>query len=139
MALRDYILCGKCDAKVIYDGDDRIRDNLFDRTHEAIRCAACAVKDIEELHDLRAQLAERDKELERLRNERWHALTVLEADVLKADATIARQAEALAKLKEFIKFLACKCEHRCGKGEAAPQFCIYGKARALLVSDFYTA
>ena len=78
MALRDYILCGKCDAKVIYDGDDRIRDNLFDRTHEAIRCAACAVKDIEELHDLRAQLAERD-------------------------ATITRQSAALAGCKDAIE------------------------------------
>jgi len=53
MALRDYILCGTCECKLLYDGDDNGRDRLESVFGEGARllCPDC-------IATLRQQLAE---------------------------------------------------------------------------------
>lgn len=73
MAGRDYILCKDCGCKVIYDGDNRVRDRLEELwgdpdadtwTVKIIRCKPCFDK--------------HEKEFERLKeNNKW--LECLEA------------------------------------------------------------
>ena len=42
MALGDYILCSKCECKVVYDGDRAQRDWLEDRFKtRSLRCPDC--------------------------------------------------------------------------------------------------
>ena len=70
MALRDYILCGECETKLVYDGNDEAREWLEERYGDPscncytvkLLCPTC-------LATLRAQNAELTAENERLKTQ----------------------------------------------------------------------
>lgn len=67
MAYRDYIHCEDCDCKLVYDGDDKIREGL-ERTYGNVDDSRWTVKLAcpECLMKLRARVAELEKERDAL-------------------------------------------------------------------------
>ena len=84
MALRDYICCGECGDKIVYDGDDNGRDRMEQVWGEKdakywtvkILCPECITK-------LRAELAEARAEIE-VEEKRFNQLSDDYAEATKA-------------------------------------------------------
>ena len=109
MALRDYILCGECEVKLIYDGNDDAREWLEERYGDPncgcytvkLLCPTCLEKLRAENAKLREKLAAAEKAMNRcykmLLSEPDTKLALFKAEnILRealADAAIAARKE----------------------------------------------
>lgn len=76
MAGRDYLLCRTCGHKIIYDGNDRIRDRLEDTWGDpdystwtvTVLCPECDKRREAEIEQLRVKIADAEEDTKRLRH-----------------------------------------------------------------------